>query len=154
MQTFQNGSKKTEHKHTVVYNKIHKFILKIAAKLVVTHNIWLFEKTCSSISMYEANRLWKSELKRIISICFKSNVMIPKQGQWYQFGFFIASFGSQFLFLFSVYFCFNKEFLVNNMQSFSLRSYKKKLLIIFDCILIVLLCVNSGKKHLFSVSVS
>ena len=69
---------KTEHEHTRVDNKIHKFILKIEAKFEVTYNNWLFEKTCSGISMHRANRFWKSELKRMISLCFKSKVMIPK----------------------------------------------------------------------------
>ena len=51
--------------------------------------------------MHNTNRFWKSELKRMISICSKSKVTMPKRSQWCLFGFFISIFEPQFSFSFN-----------------------------------------------------
>ena len=130
---------KTEHEHTRIYNKIHKFILKIEAKFEVTYNNWLFEKTCSGISMHRANRFWKSELKRMISLCFKSKVMIPKWCQWYHLVFLLQALGHDFYFCSKDSIWWTNGFGKSNLykiQRISIKSF-------FPIIWVHLVCVHT-----------
>ena len=115
--------------------------------------------------MHKANKLWKSELKRMISVCSNDSKISSMIPIWFLY---CKLWVTIFIFVQKIQ---SGEPMAPENQTcikykenyFSIRSFfpiicghcvhTTKNLIIFDCILIILLCGSSCQKHPFSVGV-